>query len=187
MVSLIMTHYDPEGKNALVFAQACFSLGNNCLRAPFELIVADNKPSYVEAVNFGLSEATGDYLIVLNDDIVIHDSGFLDKMCDPEPNIIVGWRLGGSHLIGDRVPDAACWSMSREVFNRLGLMDLRYKDGRNFEDTDYFMHAKKLGIKFKDAGVNMEHIGAVTANAYQENRTAKQMMNERLFREKWGL
>ena len=49
-----------------------------------EIIVVDNwKAGYAVPINFGLSQATGDFLIVMNDDLQ-WDGGSLKRLCDPE-------------------------------------------------------------------------------------------------------
>lgn len=185
--SLIVTYYDPDVKKLGMLTDALFSLGNCASRAyELELILVHNGASYTESVNGGLSRATGDYLIVLNDDILMKDPMFLEKMC--KDDCITAWQLGTFHLTGDRVPDAACFGMSRKTFEKLGLLDLRYKDGINFEDTDYFLTAKSLGIPFVDACVDMLHFGNTTLNAYfNAIKWDRTYHNESLFRQKWKI
>lgn len=185
--SLIVTYYDPEAKKLSMLADALISLGNCASRAyEIELVLVHNGPSYTESVNDGLSRASGDFLIVLNDDILMKDPMFLEKMC--QEGCITAWQLGDFHLTEERVPDAACFGMSREVFKRMGLLDLRYKDGINFEDTDYFFKAKSLGIPFVDAHVDMVHFGNATLNTYFDSiRWDRTYHNESIFRQKWSI
>lgn len=190
LASLVVTYYDPEQKKVNMLSDALLSIGVSsaswCVENRIELILVHNGASYVDSVNEGLQRATGDYIIVLNDDIVMEDNQFLQKMC--QPDCITAWQLGDFHLQPCKVPDAACFGMSREVFRKLGLLDIRYKDGINFEDTDYFFTAKELGIPFIDAGVRMKHFGNGTLNVYfNEEKWGKTYRNEALFREKWKI
>lgn len=187
--SIIVTYYDPAGKKGQMLADALLSIGR-CTASwvaqgdRVELILVHNGPSYCESVNEGLSRANGDYLVVLNDDIVMEDERFLQKLC--KPGVITAWQLGDFHLTKEKVPDAACFAMSRDVFNKVGLMDLRYREGINFEDTDFFFTAKAAGIPFVDAEVKMKHLGNVTTQEYfSQTKWDKTYRNEALFREKW--
>lgn len=160
------------------------SIGENSIGYQLEQIMVVNGKSYVESVNEGLGRSNGEYIIVLNDDVVIEDKEWLKKLCIP--NCISAWQLGTFHTTGESVPDAACFAMHRDVFNRLGLMDLRYKDGINFEDTDYFFTAKEKGIPFVDAQVRMKHLGNVTEQTYfKDVKWGKTYHNEAIFNQKW--
>ena len=67
-------------------------------------------------------------------------------------------------------------------------MDERYKDGFNYEDTDYFLTAKKLGIPFIDANVQLRNIGNATTQMYfADNVQALVNRNRQLFRDKWSV
>jgi glycosyltransferase involved in cell wall biosynthesis len=187
MISIIITYYDPRLKKTGMFADLIRSIGENSqgLQEEIEMVIVSNANSYVEAVNAGLSRAKGDYLVVLNDDIVIEDSQWLSKLCVPEG--IASCRLGTFHMTGAKLPDATCFAMSRATFEKLGLMDERYKDGINYEDTDYFLTAKKLDIPFIDAEIKMKNIGGQTFTTYfGDVMSAKSSHNRQLFNDKWG-
>ena len=183
MFSIIVPYFDPEYKKTQTFTRCLESIIKNS--HDYELIIVKDGPSYVESHNKGLSNAHGDYLVVVNDDIVVSDSAWLDKLADSEA--IVSWRLGKGHMTNDELPDASCFAMSRATFNKLGLMNENFKDGMNYEDTDYFLTAKDLGISFKQVDINMTHSGYETAKAYSDEESALQRreINRAIFFRKW--
>jgi GT2 family glycosyltransferase len=77
--------------------------------------------------------------------------------------------------------------MSRQTFEKLGLIDEEYKDGINYEDTDYFLRAYKLGIPFKKVEINLSHWGYKTTGTYFDERTAeeKKSINRNIFFKRW--
>lgn len=184
-ISLIITYYDPESRKLKMLFDLFKSIADNSVGHHYEIVLVHNGPSYVESVNQGLRRADGDYIVVLNDDVVIQDDMWLHKLCIPD--VLSSWRLGSFHMDTDVLPDAACFAMSREVFKKLGCMDEQYKNGKCYEDTDYFLEAKKRGIAFHNAEVQLDHIGAVTTHAYfMEKLNPLREINREIFRNKWG-
>ena len=183
-VDLVITYYDPSQKKVEMLCNLMRSIGAYSTRHSINVIIVTNGPSYPESVNLGLRRSTGDYVIVLNDDVEIRDADWIDKMC--QPGCITGWQLGVFHIKKVPVPDAACFAMSREVFQRVGYMDEKFKEGFNFEDTDYFFRAMQMGLPMVDAKVDLLHIGNQTVKTYfSEAKAAGTHRNETLFRERW--
>lgn len=183
--SIILPYYDPEYKKTHLVTECIQSIVENSKGKDYELIIVKDGPSYVQSHNIGLSNAHGDYLVIVNDDIVILDPEWLDKLTID--NGIASWQVGMGHDILEELPNAACWLMSRPTFEKLGLMDERYKDGHNYEDTDYFLKAYKLEIPFYDAKVTLRHYGNQTFSKYipQEVNQASHDRNREIFRTKW--
>jgi len=183
-VSIVITYYDPQQRKVDMLCDLVRSIGENSFGKNYKLEIVLNGKSYVDSINEGLRRSTGDYIIILNDDVLIEDPEWIDKLC--KPDCISAWQLGEFHLTKDKVPDAACFAMSKEVQKRIGFMDERFRDGINFEDTDYFFRAKELGIPFLDAGVKLKHYGNITLDKYfLDEKWGKTYRNESIFYQKW--
>jgi glycosyltransferase involved in cell wall biosynthesis len=182
--SILVPYFDPEYKKTLLVTKLIKSIVQ-CTEEDYEFVIVKDGPSYVESHNIGLRNAKGDYIIVVNDDIEIRDKDWLKKLTSPDG--ITSYRLVPSPISGVYMPDAVCFGMSRQTFERLGLMDEDFKDGMNFEDSDYFVRARELGIPFFTQDVQITHAGSATTKAYlnQEQENEKVAINKKLFNSKW--
>jgi len=186
--SIIIPHFDPDNKMTGYLDRCLASIKKNSV--DYEIILIDSLKSYSENVNLGLKKSKGDFIVVLNNDTEIKDKKWLEKLYTKSK--ISSWRLELHTFyipqILKLIPDGSCWGMPREVFNKLGYLDEIFSEGYGFEDTDYWMRAKKIGIKFKDAKVNMIHYKNKTFNTYFDNDFIFQRNhNENLFLEKYKL
>lgn len=164
--SILLPYYDPEYEKTEKFSKLIRSIVRHASTDDYELVIVKDGNSYTESHNTALRNAHGDYFIIFNDDIEILDSEFIEKFT--VDNAIGTWQ-GTAHA----------WSMSREVFNAIGEMDLIFKDGFNCEDTDYFHRATLLKYPIKDVGVNLKH----NSNRLTYGDTE---LNKKLFIQKWG-
>src|SRR3990167_8823048 len=117
--SILVPSYDPNGQKIEMVLDLIRSIEEHSKGKDFELIMRKNGKSYVESHNDALQTARGEFLIILNDDVVIKDLNWLDKFC--QDGVITGWRVGIFHLLGGitgevPMPDASGWAMSREIF-----------------------------------------------------------------------
>lgn len=184
--SFCIGYYDPEYTKTALITNLVRSIVRHSGDADYEFVIVKDGPSYVESFNRALANAKGAYLVVMNDDIEIKDSNWLQKLTQDEG--ISSWRLGQYHATPQptTLPDAALYLMSRPVFEKLGLMDERYKDGLNYEDTDYFLTAIKLGIPFFDAEIDIYHKSNQTSGTYFKDRNSELIrINREKFNEKW--
>lgn len=180
--SIILPFFDPDFRKSLMFTNLLKSVVENSKGRDYELVIVKNGPSYVESHNIGLQNAKGDYLVVLNDDVVVEDPEWLQKLTTDG---IASWKVGEFHLAPIQLPQAACFAMSRSVFEKLGLMDDDFKHGKNYEDTDYFMRARDLKIPFYDAQVKLTHVGGQTLATYFEDLDTE--INRKIFFQKWKM
>ncbi|MDE2098562.1 MAG: hypothetical protein KGL39_15010 [Patescibacteria group bacterium] len=182
--SILVPYYDPQYKKTKLVTELIKSIVL-CTEDDYEFVLVKDGRSYVESHNIGLRNAKGDYIIVVNDDIVIQDKDWLKKLTSPDG--ITTHELVSSPISGVYMPNASCFGMSRETFEKLGLMDEAYKDGMNYEDSDYFMRAKKLGIPFFKVDVRLTHKGSQTTKAYIDLEKEKEMVarNKKIFNDKW--
>jgi len=168
---------------------------NNCLFAlqdhypEFELIVIDDysplEPyhqwpitssnsenlGFTATVNRGMSLASGDIIIVLNDDITIQ-AGQLDRYLHLDP-LTPTIASPADTASSDNDLFGACWGITRSAYDLLGPLNETYKNF--FSDLDYYERAKAQGvtiIKWED--IVLEH---------PESSTFKLLDKESLLRE----
>lgn len=183
-LSIIFLDYDPDGINLATTQQSLASIISHT-QANYELVHVKNVKGFVCAVNEGLRRATGDYLIVVANDVMILDSDWVEKMT--HDNALVGWRLTPFFITGELRPDFACWGMSRSVFETIGYMDEQFKDGYGFDDDDYVFRAREKGFAIIDGEVTLQHLESLTyRTVFKAEKEAMTSRNETLFREKWA-
>jgi glycosyltransferase involved in cell wall biosynthesis len=146
-----------------------------------EIIIAENwKAGYAVPINFGLSQATGDYLIVMNDDL-IQRSGDLHQLCDPKAvtSPIEGGLL--QEMYGN------CFCIPRWVYEATGGLDERYRISY-FDDDDFINELRKRNILMHGVSeVEFENVdgGGRTLHTFADHNSFFEH-NKQLFTEKWG-
>jgi len=113
-----------------------------------------------KAWNAGLKLATGDYLLLADNDVEFSEGW--EKMAG-EGIVFPLSRCGKQE---DYTPQLAgfFWMMSRQVYQKLGGISENYGLGY-YEDTDYFMQAKNAGISLScNNEVKIYHHGKATSN-----------------------
>lgn len=145
-----------------------------------EIIVVENwKAGYAVPINFGLSQASGDYLLVLNDDLVL-TQGELSELCDPDavtsPTIDNGVQ-----------PFWGCaFMIPRWVYEKVGGLDERYRVSY-FDDDDYINELRKAGIPMRcKTTVNFHNAdgGGRTLHTFSDHNEFFEE-NKQRFIEKW--
>jgi len=102
---------------------------------------------YPKAVNMGMSAATGDIVILLNNDTVFLDNHWLEWLIKPFQNdpsagvtgVIKRYQGGKPWIL------FFCAAIKREVINTIGLLDETFTPGCG-EDIDYCMRAVNAGF-----------------------------------------
>jgi GT2 family glycosyltransferase len=150
---------------------------------------------YAAAVNTGLQAATGDIIIIANNDIEFVP-GWLEAITEPLQN---GYDIGSIRTHGRTDTDAyttkdkvtegdefgSLWAMRRETYGKLGPLDTRFGKGY-FEDTDYRRRALDAGLRIaKNHRAVVEHVGSATFGAVDPDRELFERAME-VFRQKWG-
>lgn len=184
--SIIIPCYDPDKKKRDVM-QACFqSIAVHSYKESYELIKVWNVDGFPKAVNKGIKQANGDFLIVMNDDVLIRDDNWLDKLA--QPSRISSWRLHRFFMTGEDVPDGSLFCLPRSVYNRIGLFDEQFADGYGFSDSDYWFRATAENVPFHDAGVDILHAESKTFLTYYEDEKDDMFeKNKNLFEHKYDL
>lgn len=142
--------------------------------------------NYSTAVNLGLRRTTGDYIVILSNDVEVHDPKWLEKYSQNDG--ITSFNHYPFYLTGEIVPDASCFGMDRVTFNKLGYLDEIFKDGYGYEDTDYWFRCKELGIPFSTVRMDIVHKENQTFKTYfSSEKEAMTEKNKQLFVKKWNL
>lgn len=126
--------------------------------------------SYAKNVNIGLKAATGDFLVVSNNDIEFIQPDWLDHLLEPlkEGYAISSIRTSDSDGFAteDKYEENAkfgsIWAITRDTFENLGLLEEGFGRGY-YEDQDYWRRARMAGLRIvkNHAGV-VEHTGKGT-------------------------
>lgn len=147
-----------------------------------EILVVENwKDGYAVPINFGLSQASGDFLIVMNDDLVMDEGGDLRDIC--EPGIVTSPTVDGN--------DQSFWGcvfcIPREVYEKVGGLDERYRISY-FDDDDYINTLRKHKVEMRSMPyVNFWNPsgGGTTLHEFPDHNEFF-AENKEKFIEKWG-
>jgi beta-1,4-mannosyl-glycoprotein beta-1,4-N-acetylglucosaminyltransferase len=119
----------------------------------FKLIWFNEAIGYTKATNEGIKVATGDYIILLNNDTILLDqpkNQWLEMLVDPfEKNEKVG--ITGPMYVHCPFADRNfliffCVCIKRELFDRVGLLDEIFSPGFG-EDSDFCIKAQNAGCE----------------------------------------
>ncbi|MGW8823316.1 glycosyltransferase family 2 protein [Paenibacillus lautus] len=188
-----------------------------CRQEGITFISLANNIGFPAACNKGLKIATGDTLLLLNNDVIV-TRNWLQNMLNclnSETKIgIVGpltnYASGKQQIdmpytsleeMSNQLnePDASkwlqvdrivglCFLFKRELMDRIGLLDERYSPG-HFEDDDYCYRARNAGYTFRIAGdVFVFHHGSASF-AKQDMSQVRHLIdtNKQKFMDKWGV
>ena len=139
------------------------------------VVPLEKNQGFPAAVNTGLEVASGDILIISNNDITF-TPGWLTGLLKPLQegysisSVVTsdqGWETRDEITENDRF--GSLWAMKREVYDTLGGLDEQFGTG-TFEDADYYLRAKEAGFKIgKNWNTLVEHIGRATFDKVDPN------------------
>lgn len=168
----------------------------------FHLVHWPHPLGYPKAVNMGMSAATGDYVILLNNDTVLFDKSWLDQLLEPFNNhpkagvtgLIKRYQGGKPWIL------FFCAAIKRGVINKIGLLDETFTPGCG-EDIDFCIRAYNAGYsihqvpEIKLDGINgtnkvagpfpIYHEGGVTVNS-NPNQQITYARNMKIIEERYG-
>lgn len=142
--------------------------------------------------NCGLKLATGEYLVVVGDDITARP-GWLEAMYDGMQLTNAGMcNPGVEHLPGGvgiqenyKWPSGACFMLSRNTINKVGYFAEETYFPGNWEDWDYWLRIYKAGLKiYRNYKVTVLHKEGKTMHA--ADLSARHNANKERFIAKWG-
>lgn len=160
---------------------------------PIRVVKLVDNVGFVGGANIGIERASGDSVLLLSNDVrIFNDLPF--KMC---ANLKDKQLLGGKYWHNDTgwntfngktypYMEGWCLGATKESWEELGGFDDRYAPS-DFEDVDLSQTARLLGYDFIEIPVNsMQHRGGGTYE-YTEERRARTIRNQQLFKEKWKI
>jgi glycosyltransferase involved in cell wall biosynthesis len=149
---------------------------------------------YGPAVNQGLAAASGDWLLVINNDIeFVHD--WITKAVDAwdeRTGIVSSHNLAHDpdRKVGRELPPdpagyffGACWMISREVYEKVGGLDEQYEMGM-FEDKSYTKTIVSEGYQAIKIG-HVKHVGNASWGKLPNHQEIYARNKER-YEQRWG-
>ena len=140
---------------------------------------------YTKAANEGMKRAKGDFIILLNDDVILLNQSknyWVNKLLEPFINPKMG--ITGCHKLKCPITQedfivGYCMCIKREVINKIGFLDenfINYGD-----DIDYCLRAKKKGFLIEEVGGQYEEKNRMTIGTfplYHEGETSFNSIKE---------
>lgn len=178
----------------------------------FELILVDNgsgvdggaNPSWVKVVtpthnlgfsggnNFGLKYAKGEYILFLNNDVIINHSAWLKKLITPterNKKLIIGYELikDSGWTIYRNEPhqylNGWCILAPKEFVDKIGGFDSGFGLGW-FEDVWFCVQAEAMGYKLMEVRTDITHLGSKTIMDGRLRQTPMMRHAQSYFKEK---
>lgn len=165
-IESLLKHTKLDEVEVIIVANGCTDGTKEYLelldKTSFKIIWDDKPLGFAKAYNKGLKAATGEYLVILNNDTEIQASNWLEQLQKPfkEPGTqyagdsYTGWKndIGITGLIqhnevGFEFIIFCCAMISRGCYETVGLLDETFGTG-GMEDVDYCIRAEKAGFKF---------------------------------------
>lgn len=145
---------------------------------------------YIAAINDGLKAATGDVLILGNNDLIFKE-GWLEALLKPLHegyDISTVWTSDQAVVLSDAVEEEAkfgsLFAMTRKVYETLGGFDPQFRD--YFGDLDYRRRALDAGFKIgKNLNFVVQHGAKATYKQVDPNDDRYQR-GMRLYEAKYG-
>lgn len=124
------------------------------------------------AVNKGVDEAKSEFVVLLNNDVVMLPGGFERMLAAlKDPSVAMsgqdGGKLGDDFVYQGKTQDDPdymemfCVAFRKTVWSKIGPLDLDFGRGYS-EDADWGIRARKAGYKLKSVGACCVHKEAAT-------------------------
>lgn len=146
---------------------------------------------YIKATNAGLDAATGDIIVVANNDLTFHE-GWLEELLKPLKegfDIATCWTCDQREVkredsITEGTKFGAIFAMTREVYEATGGFDPDYRD--YFGDLDLQKRAEALGFRVgRNNNLVIVHKSKATYKVVDE-ADKRYQYGMRIFESKWG-
>ena len=184
MISVIVTSIGYFDEHIVPLYQSFSSYGD----FEFILVLGDeaSKKSRSELTNKGLAVATGDWLLVLDNDVRCEgDYSFINELPDD--------RLYGPEIHGMKMGRDVVWLnesiilIPRPLYEEIGGFDENFTTSMAFGGCDYCIRAKEAGWPVKHLVVPFVHLVASTCVEISENYGESRNANLKYICEKWDL
>lgn len=175
-----------------------------------KLVLNKTNYGFAKGNNIGMRASTGDYIILLNNDVIV-TPGWVSRLLFHCRKNNVGLVGPVTNSIGNEAKvdydltnyknyttshwgqtlevhnvAAFCVMMSRQTYQQIGDLDERFGQGF-FEDDDYCYRVKKQKLKILIADdVFVYHFGGSSFNQLSHRQTLLDQ-NKKLFEDKWGI
>lgn len=177
--------------------------------ATVKVISNSENLGFAGGCNKGIKAATGDWIVVLNNDVIV-SPGWLDGMLDAAEH----WKLqivspairegeyiydinAYAHELTSRMrrvirrgkANGICFMANKKVFETIGFFDEKFLIGQ-YEDKDFFLRASRAGFSLGTVGsAFLHHFGSATQKAIKRNTAPRPyaLENKAYFACKWQL
>jgi len=173
MISVVITVYTDFGDYATPLIQAIRAcepeveiiVVDNASTIPFKadgctVIRLNKKRSWSHMLNTGAKQASGDWLMLLNDDVVC-DGKFAHFVNNLNPNKIYGpeIRCKPKHWVGEEISYLYAWLllMRKDVYGAVGGFDEGYI-AAGVDDIDFCWSAQEFGYGIGVINLPFRHI-----------------------------
>jgi FkbM family methyltransferase len=133
------------------------------LGEPFKLVWNEEAIGYSRATNAGIEVSKGDYVLLLNNDIILLEqqkNTWIDMLLEPFKDSSVG-LTGPLKLYSEPANHEFivffCCLIKIEVFDKIGLLDTAFGVGAG-EDTDFCIKAENVGYKMIQVPVGEQSV-----------------------------
>jgi len=111
--------------------------------------------SYAESINKGLEYSFGEYVIIINNDVICKKSFEVDNR-----DILYGGSLHSKHkniILPCPIIGGWLYATTKKLINDIGKWDKKFKVAA-YEDADYTIRAYKKGYKIKLSTLPFKHL-----------------------------
>lgn len=145
-----------------------------------EIIIVSNwREGYAIPINKGLAVAKGDFMVIMNDDMV-WDGGSLKRLCDE--SAVTSPSVNGNST---QKFWGCSWCIPRWVYEKLGGMDERFQISYFDDDDTFFTYASNNIPMYCKTEVKVETKGGTTLDKFHD-RNEFFAINRQKFIDKWG-
>ena len=170
----IQKYTDLSNVEVIIVANGCIDNTKEYVESlgdPFKLVWSEEAIGYTKATNLGIKEATGEYVVLLNNDTELLPQAqntwlnmMSEKFADPTVGIVGPLELFDTYS-NHHVLIFFCVMVRKTVFDKIGLLDEIYSPGGG-EDIDFTIRVKQAGYKSvaiassfsKDASTNVGNV-----------------------------
>lgn len=175
-VSVVIPYYESDPEKLEVLKECTQSLKGH----DEVVVVWNDRMGYTPAINRGLATATGDFMVVMNDDVRLIQ-GDLTMLCD-ETSVVSPSNNGRiyPHIWG------SCFCLPRWVYEATGGMSEDY-DISYFDDDDFIFTLQDMKIPMRSQdNVIFDHPRPGRTLETMPDRDEFFERNKQRFLDKWG-
>lgn len=153
--SILTNTYNMENIEVVIVANGCVEEYKNYLdnivkiNNNYKYLWFDESLGATLAINECFANSTGEYIVLLNQDVIILGSNWLNYLIEPfnDPKVgITGPSLGNVDENNRNFVLFFCAAIRRNVLNDIGILDPIFNPG-GFEDIDFSIRAENAGWK----------------------------------------